>query len=110
MGGRQCSAEEGGDGYERLAYGGEWSEALQADTRVAQFVAALSEQWPDIGEVESSPAHVFLSISGRAPDPAVGFCEPKAPELGPNLSAPQDGPLYPPVTDPRRAPPRPLRP
>jgi len=108
-GAKQLSADQALDAYERLASGAEWSEVLQADTRVAQFVAALSEQWPDIGEVESSPAHVFLSISGRAPDAAVEFCETKASELGLNLFDPQDGTLYSPGQEPRRATPRPQK-
>jgi hypothetical protein len=104
---KPLTADEARDAYHHLASGADWSEVLQEDAHIALFVAALSARWPDIGEVESSPAHVFLSISGRAPDEAVEFCETKSSELGLNLFDPQDETLYSPGQEPQKATPLP---
>lgn len=102
-GARPLEADEARDAYEHLASGDDWTRVLQKDDRIAQFVAALSARWPDFGELEESPAHAFLSISGSAPDPVVEFCKSTVLRLGLNLFDPQDGTLYSPGREPRKA-------
>ena len=108
-GAKQLTADEARDAYSQLASGANWSEVLQGDPRIAQFAAALSTQWPDIGEVDVSPAYVFLGISGLAPEAAIEFCETTASELGLNLFDPQDETLYAPGREPQKATPLPQR-
>src|SRR5713101_7596965 len=92
---KALSADQARDAYSQLASGADWSELLQEDPRIAQFAAALSAQWPDIGEVDVSPAYVFLGISGLAPEAAIEFCETTASELGLNLFDPRMRPSTP---------------
>jgi hypothetical protein len=106
-GAKQLTADEARDAYHQLASGADWSEVLQEDPRIAQFAAALSAQWPYIGEVDVSPAYVFIEISGLAPEAAIEFCETTASELGLNLFDPQDETLYAPRREPQKATPRP---
>src|SRR5712691_4705268 len=70
---KALTADQARDAYSQLASGADWSEVLQEDPRIAQFAAALSAQWPDIGEVDVSPAHVSLGITGLAPEAAIDF-------------------------------------
>jgi len=119
-GASQLTADEARDAYEHLANGEDWSSVLQADDRVAQFVAALSARWPDIDTLSEaeigatpwssgfdvSPAHVMLTMSWSAPDEVIEFCEATALGLGLNLFDPQDGTLYSPGKEPRQATPR----
>jgi len=120
---RPLDAEQARDAYERLASGEEWYAVLPQDDRVAQFVAALSARWPDIDtlpedQIEASPwsngfdvspAHVLLNMRWSSPDEIIQFCEATASALGLNLFDPQDGTLYAPGREPRRATPRPQK-
>ena len=105
-GANALTADQARDAYHHLASGADWSEVLQEDANIARFAAALSAQWPDIGEVDVSPAHVLLGIGWLAPDAAIEFCEATASELGLNLFDPQDGTLYAPGREPQKATPR----
>jgi hypothetical protein len=100
---KPLTADEARDAYHHVASGADWSEVLQEDPRVTQFAAALSSRWPDIGEVDVSPACVLLSIGGSAPDSLIEFCETTAAELRLNLFDPQDGTLYAPGREPMKA-------
>jgi hypothetical protein len=120
---KQLSADEARDAYEHLANGEDWSAALQADDRIAQFVAALSARWPDIDTLpeaeigatpwssgfDVSPAHVMLTMSWSAQDEVIEFCEATALRLGLNLYDPQDETLYSPGKEPRQATARPQK-
>jgi hypothetical protein len=94
------------DAYLHVARGGEWSDVLQPDTRVAQFVAAVSARMPEF-ELDESPAHAILSMSWSAPKEFIEFCESTASQLGLNLFDPQDFTLYAPGREPQRATPLP---
>ena len=104
---RQLSANEARDAYHHVASGADWRDVLQEDGRVAEFVAGLSARWPDFGELYESPAHAILSISGSAPDEVIDYCESTVLGLGLNLFDPQDGTLYSPGREPRKAIPLP---
>ncbi len=119
-GAKQLDADEAREAYERLCEGADWSAVLEEDDRVAQFVAALSARWPDIdtlpesevdaspwsGGLEVSPAHVILTMRFSAADTVVEFCSASALKLGLYVFDPQDGTLYSPDQEPRRATPR----
>ena len=100
---RQLDADQARDAYHELASGADWRAILPEDARVAQFVAELSSRWPDFGELDESPAHAILSITGSAPDAVIDFCESRVLGLGLNLFDPQDGTLYSPRQEPRKA-------
>jgi hypothetical protein len=100
---RPLDAETARDAYEHVASGADWTEILEEDPRVAQFVTAFSARWPGVAELEQSPAHAILSISGSAPDAVIEFCESTAFRLGLNVFDPQDGTLYSPGRGPRKA-------
>jgi hypothetical protein len=116
-GAKQLDADGAREAYERLCEGAEWSAVLAEDDRLAQFVAALSAQWPDIdalpeSEVDSSPwssgfevspAHVVIAMRFSAADAVVEFCSATALSLGLYVFDPQDGTLYSPDHEPRRA-------
>jgi hypothetical protein len=116
-GAKPLDADGAREAYERLCEGAEWSTVLAEDDRVAQFVAALSAQWPDIdalpeSEVDSSPwssgfevspAHVVIAMRFSAADAVVEFCSATALSLGLYVFDPQDGTLYSPDHEPRRA-------
>jgi len=108
-GARPLDADEAREAYEHVASGADWRAVLHQDPRIAQFVEALSTRWPDIGELEESPAHAILSIGGSAPDAVIEFCETTASGLGLNLFDPQDGTLYSPGREPQLAAWRPLK-
>ena len=101
------SADAARDAYRHVASGGQWSDVLQPDARIAQFVAALSDRWPDFGELDESPAYAMLSISGSVPNEVTEFIESTALRLGLNLFDPQDYTLYSAGQEPRRATPLP---
>jgi hypothetical protein len=105
-GARDLDADEARDAYHELAAGADWAAVLGRDARIDQFVAALSARWPDI-DTEVSPAHVILTMGFDAPDAVTAFCEATALGLGLNLFDPQDGTLYSPGKEPRRATPLP---
>jgi len=100
------TADAARDAYLHVVRGGEWSDVLQPDERVAQFVAAVSARMPDF-ELDESPAHAILSMSWSAPDEFIAFCESTASRLGLNLFDPQDFTLYAPGLAPQRATPLP---
>jgi hypothetical protein len=106
-GARPLDADQARAAYHELASGADWRAILPADTRIAQFVAELASQWPDFGELDESPAHAILSITGSAPEAVIDFCESRVSELGLNLFDPQDGTLYSPGRKPRKATPVP---
>lgn len=106
---RPLDADEARNAYTHLASGEDWSAVLDEDPRIAQFAAAFSARWPDIGESDVSPAHVALSMGWAAPDAVIEFCEATAEELGLNLFDPQDGTLYAPGREPRQATPLPQK-
>lgn len=96
------SADAARDAYLHVVRGADWSDVLQPDKRVGQFVAAVSSRWPDV-ELDESPAHVILSVSWSVPDEFIEFCESTASRLGLNLFDPQDFTLYAPNREPQRA-------
>jgi hypothetical protein len=107
---RPLDADGARDAYHHVSSGADWKEVLQEDARVAQFVAGLTARWPDAPlEVYESPAHVLLSISGRAPDEVIEYCESMVSKLGLNLFDPQDGTLYSPGQEQRKASPLPQK-
>ena len=122
-GAERLSHDQARDAYERLAQGAEWSSVLAADDRVAQFVAALTERWPDLDTLDESkvddspwsvgfdvsPAHVLMAMRWSAPDAVIDFCLSKAEQLGLNVFDPQDGTLYAPGEKPLKASARPQK-
>jgi hypothetical protein len=99
-------ADAARDAYLHVVRGGDWSDVLQPDARIAQFVAAVSGQIRDF-ELDESPAHAILSMSWSVPNEIVEFCESTASRLGLNLFDPQDFTLYAPGRQPERATPLP---
>jgi hypothetical protein len=99
-------ADAARDAYLHVVRGGDWSDVLQPDPRIAQFVAAVSARMLDF-ELDESPAHAILSMSWSVPDEIVEFCESTASRLGLNLFDPQDFTLYAPGREPERATPLP---
>ena len=99
-------ADAARDAYLHVVRGGDWSDVLQPDPRIAQFVAAVSARMRDF-ELDESPAHAILSMSWSVPDEIVEFCESTALRLGLNLFDPQDFTLYAPGREPERATPLP---
>jgi hypothetical protein len=122
-GARRLDADQARDAYERLCKGAKWSSVVAKDDRVAQFVAALSGRWPDLdtlpksevdaspwsGGFEVSPGHVVITMRFSAPEAVVDFCSATALGLGLNVFDPQDGTLYSPGEEPRKATPRPRK-
>ena len=122
-GAQRLDADQARNAYERLCQGARWSSVLAKDDRVAQFVASLSAQWPDVdtlpeseldaspwsGGFEVSPGHVLLTMRFSAPDAVLDFCLTTALGLGLNVFDPQDGTLYSPNQEPRKARPRPQK-
>jgi hypothetical protein len=99
-------ADAARDAYLHVVRGGDWSDVLQPDARIAQFVAAVSGRMRDF-ELDESPAHAILSMSWSVPNEIVEFCESTASRLGLNLFDPQDFTLYAPGREPERATPLP---
>lgn len=106
-GAKALDADTARDAYLHVASGAAWNEVLKEDPRIALFVAAFTERWPDTVELEASPAHLVLSIPGSAPDEIVNFCESTAMRLGNYLFDPQDETLYSRDDQPRKATPVP---
>jgi hypothetical protein len=108
-GAKPLTADQARDAYHHIASGGDWSKVLQKDDRVAQFATAFSARWPNTAEVDVSPALIALHMTWSAPDALIEFCESTAMGLGLNLLDPQDGTLYSPGHQPRKATPLPQK-
>jgi len=114
-------ADQALSAYWRLCDGEVWSEVLQPDGRIADFVREITARWPDINDVSDdqldscpwsiglspSPADVILCMRYDRVDVVAPVCVDTALRLGLNVFDPQAGVLHSPGQEPRAITPTP---
>lgn len=114
---RPLEPDAAAEAYDVLCEGELWSNVLEPDERVADFVRAITARWPQFTDVpndelhlcpwslvlDPSPAHVIIHMVHSMAAEVAPFCVDTALAHGLNVFDPQTAVLHSPGHEPRAA-------